>query len=277
MRRLLTIGSLFLSVSFSAVVLAQEPAQSPTQGSAQSPAQSSTQNPPATETQQSTESQIALTAKEVKAVQHALFSRGFLSKEPSGKLDADTRQALRDFQKAQNLEMTGRIDSPTLDKLEITLPLEQSAGDSTRKGGFVSKLGYGIKDSATSTGKAISNTASKIGSTTKDGTEKVISTSSDAVTKSGSTLANTKDKSVEGAKGAGTKISTAVVGRSDVEIHKDVRKVLNSNEATRYLQSEVREGKVTLINDAGNENDLGTVVADVRKIPGVKSVVVVQK
>lgn len=265
MRRLLTIGSLFLSVGFSGAALAQEPAQNPAQ------------TPPATTAQQPADTQITLTSAEVKAVQQALFSRGFLQSKPSGKLDAETRQALRDFQKARDIEVTGRIDAATLDKLEITLPLEQSAGDSTRKGGFVSKLGYGIKDTASSTGKAIGSTASKIGGGAKDGTGKAISTTSDAVTKSGDAIVNTKDKSVEGTKAAGTKMSTAVIGRSDVDIHKDVRKVLNSNESTRYLQSEVKEGKVTLINDAGSENDLGTVVADVRKIPGVKSVVVVQR
>jgi len=265
MRRFLTIGSLFISVGFSAAAFAQEPAQNPTQ------------SPPDATAQQPADTQITLTSVEVKAVQQALFSRGFLQSKPSGKLDAETRQALRDFQTAKDIEVTGKIDAATLDKLEITLPLEQSAGDSTRKGGFASKIGYGIKDTTTSTGKAIGNTASKIGETAKEGTEKAISTSSDAVTKSGDTLASSKDKSVEGAKGAGTKVSTAVVGRSDVDIHKDVRKVLNSNESTRYLQSEVKEGKVTLINEARNENDLGTVVADVRKIPGVKSVVVVQR
>ena len=55
-----------------------------------------------------------------------------------------------------------------------------------------------------------------------------------------------------------------------------MRKLLNSNEATRYLQSEVREGKVTL-TEAGAEPDMGSVVSEVRKIPGVKSVIVVQR
>ena len=262
MRKVFTFSLLFLfAVAWSGIALGQE----------------TTQSAPAKEATQSSDQQITLTAKEVKAVQQALFSRGYLLKNPSGVLDAETRQALRDFQTAQKLDVTGRVDSATLEKLEITLPLDPAPGDSTRKGGVASKIGYGIKDTATSTGKSISSTAGKIGSGTKSGTEKAISSTSDAVTKSGDAITTTTDKSVEGAKGAGTKVSTTVVGRSDVDIHKDVRKLLNSNEATRYLQSEVKEGKVTLTSQAGAEHDLGSVVSDVRKIAGVKSVIVVQR
>ena len=89
MKKVSIIGFLvvLLSVTSASLVFAQEP-------DAAAPA--------------SSEKAVTLTAKEVRAVQQALFNRGYLTKEPSGVLDAESRQALRNFQKAQNLEETGR-------------------------------------------------------------------------------------------------------------------------------------------------------------------------
>ena len=230
------------------------------------------------------ENAVTLTAKEVRVVQQALFNRGYLLKEPSGILDAETRQAVRDFQKAQSLEVTGKIDTATLEKLGLSMPLDLPPDDAERKRGVVSKIGYGIKDSATATGKAVSDTATKVTTGTKKGTEKVIDTTSDAIEKSGDTISSAGDKSVQGAKDVKNKageltgkVETTVIGRSDAEIHKDVRKVLNSRDSTRYLQSDVKEGRVTLVSDNSESEEFSSAVSEVRRVSGVKAVMVVQK
>ena len=73
------------------------------------------------------ENAVTLTAKEVRVVQQALFNRGYLMKQPSGILDAETRQAVRDFQKAQSLEVTGKIDTATLAKLGLSVASRSAA------------------------------------------------------------------------------------------------------------------------------------------------------
>ena len=264
MKKVSIIGFLvvLLSVTSASLVFAQEP-------DAAAPAAS--------------EKAVTLTAKEVRAVQQALFNRGYLTKEPSGVLDAETRQALRDFQKAQNLEETGKIDTATVEKLGLTIPIDTPV-DSERKGGLLSKIGYGIKDTATATGKAVGSTATTVTTGTKKGTEKVIDSTSDAISKGGATISSAGDKSVEGAKDAKNKagdltdkVGTAVIGRSDAEIHKDVRRVLNGRDSTRYLQSDVKEGRVTLVSDNSESEEISSAVSEVRRISGVKAVMVVQK
>lgn len=232
----------------------------------------------------SSEKTVTLTAKEVKAVQQALFNRGYLTKEPSGVLDAESRRAIRDFQKAQNLEETGKIDTATLEKLGLTIPIDSPPVDSERKRGLLSKIGYGIKDTASATGKAVGSTATTVTTGTKKGTEKVIDSTSDAIGKGGDTITSAGDKSVEGAKDVKNKageltdkVGTAVIGRSDAEIQKDVRKVLNGRDSTRYLQSDVKEGRVTLVSDNSENEDISSAVSEVRRISGVKAVMVVQK
>lgn len=55
----------------------------------------------------------------VKAVQEALKTKGFDPGEPDGVLGPKTSQALRDFQKSQNIQVTGRIDDKTASALGV--------------------------------------------------------------------------------------------------------------------------------------------------------------
>jgi peptidoglycan hydrolase-like protein with peptidoglycan-binding domain len=55
----------------------------------------------------------------VKAIQEALKSKGFDPGAADGVVGPKTGQALRDFQKAQNLQVTGRIDDKTASALGV--------------------------------------------------------------------------------------------------------------------------------------------------------------
>jgi peptidoglycan hydrolase-like protein with peptidoglycan-binding domain len=55
----------------------------------------------------------------VKAVQEALKSKGFDPGEADGVVGRRTGQALREFQKSQNLQVTGRIDDKTASALGV--------------------------------------------------------------------------------------------------------------------------------------------------------------
>jgi peptidoglycan hydrolase-like protein with peptidoglycan-binding domain len=55
----------------------------------------------------------------VKAIQEALKTKGFDPGTPDGVVGPKTNQALRDFQKSNNLQVTGRIDDKTASALGV--------------------------------------------------------------------------------------------------------------------------------------------------------------
>jgi peptidoglycan hydrolase-like protein with peptidoglycan-binding domain len=55
----------------------------------------------------------------VKAIQEALKSKGFDPGTPDGVIGPKTSQAIRDFQKSENLPVTGRIDDKTAKALGV--------------------------------------------------------------------------------------------------------------------------------------------------------------
>jgi peptidoglycan hydrolase-like protein with peptidoglycan-binding domain len=73
---------------------------------------------------------MVVSAEQIRKAQDALKARG-LNPGTDGKLDERTQQALRDFQKQNNLPATGVLDEKTADKLGIV----QDSGRSISPGG----------------------------------------------------------------------------------------------------------------------------------------------
>jgi peptidoglycan hydrolase-like protein with peptidoglycan-binding domain len=61
------------------------------------------------------------TKEQIKQAQTILKGRGFYAGEESGKLDSGTRSALRKYQEAESLKVTGTMNKATLEKMSITL------------------------------------------------------------------------------------------------------------------------------------------------------------
>lgn len=68
---------------------------------------------------------------DVRKAQQALTANGHNPGSVTGVMDGKTQQALRDFQKAHNLPVTGTLDPQTAQKLGITL----GSGTGARSGG----------------------------------------------------------------------------------------------------------------------------------------------
>jgi peptidoglycan hydrolase-like protein with peptidoglycan-binding domain len=65
------------------------------------------------------------TKDQINQAQSLLKSRGFYSGEQIGKLDDATREALRKYQQAEGLKVTGTLNKLTLEKMNIQLTEKQ--------------------------------------------------------------------------------------------------------------------------------------------------------
>jgi peptidoglycan hydrolase-like protein with peptidoglycan-binding domain len=72
--------------------------------------------------------------EKVKAAQQALKDKGHDPGTVDGRMGAKTQAALRDFQKAQGMQATGRLDSKTVQSLGMDGAKTSSAGESATSG-----------------------------------------------------------------------------------------------------------------------------------------------
>ncbi len=252
------------------------------------------QQPAATEAEQQ---QLVITAKEVAAVQAELQRRGYFRTTPHGVLDADTREAIVTYRKEHNLGDSGRIDKPLLDSLELQYPATGKEVESARKKGFLPRVGYGVKDTATgardatvNAGKSVkkgteraydatTNTMKNAADTTKDKSKDLAKDAGDVTVKGakkvGNATSNAARKTSDATVRTGRRVSDAIVGRSDADIQRDVRDELEKDEATAHVRTEVKDGAVRIF--VKEDIDVSNAVSRIRQVSGVRTVVVVAK
>lgn len=68
------------------------------------------------------------TKDQIKQAQTLLKQRGLYGGDVTGKLDAGTRDALRKYQEAEKIKVTGTLNRNTLEKMNITLTERQLKG-----------------------------------------------------------------------------------------------------------------------------------------------------
>ncbi len=67
------------------------------------------------------------TKDQIKQAQTILKGRGLYGGEATGKLDPDTRAALRKYQEAEGIKVTGTLNRVTLERMSIVLTDKQKA------------------------------------------------------------------------------------------------------------------------------------------------------
>ena len=222
---------------------------------------------------------LEITRKEVAAVQAELQRRGYYRNTPNGILDTETRTAIKEYQKENTLEDSGTIDMDLLTSLELKYPATGKEVESARRKGLIPRIGYGAKDSVTgardatvNAGKSVKKTTEKAIDTTKDKTVELAQDTKDATVKGAKKVGNkTADTSVR----AGRRVSDVFVGRSDADLQRDIRDALESDEKTARVRSEVKEGNVKLFPKEGL--DVSDAVSRIRKVSGVRTVMVIAK
>jgi len=219
-----------------------------------------------------------ITENEVYAVQAELSRRGYYKSKPTGVLDRDTREAIRNYQSKNGLKVTGRIDRETYETFELPYPATGKERDSVRRRGVLPTIGYGVKDAAVTTGKAVGGAAVFVKKKTVGGAEKTKDATGGALSQSKETAQDVGKATANGARTVGRGTSRAgdvLIGRSDAEIHNDIREILEAKEETANWYSEVKDGRVTIKTPPEYKEDTGELISAIRKVSGVRSVVVI--
>lgn len=103
---------------------------------------------------------MVVSTEHIKKAQEALKAKG-LNPGTDGKLDDKTQQALRDFQKVNNLPATGVLDAQTAAKLGINLDSEKTTGSSSDLKGGASGNASGSAGSSSKSGASSAPNSSK--------------------------------------------------------------------------------------------------------------------
>lgn len=120
----------------------------------------------------------AINKSEVRSVQQNLKDNGYYNGNVDGLMGPQTRDAIRKYQKAESLPVTGRLDSPTAAKLGVKETESQNpekqdlkqAGKSVKKGGkkFGHEMSKGKPVAAGKEfGKSVGHAAKKTGQAVK--------------------------------------------------------------------------------------------------------------
>lgn len=215
-----------------------------------------------------------ITEKEVKAVQAELTIRGYYKSKITGVLDRDTRAAVQAYQADNGLKDSGRIDLETYRKLDLPYPATGKEADRLRRDGLAPKIGYEVKDATVGAKDAAGGGAKKAGAGVRSGLEKTWDAGAGAVSKSKDIARGAGDATVRGVKSAGRAVARPF-GRGDSDLQEQVRRLLEENPQTMTWGFEVKKGRVTIKTPPNHNVDVGEVVSNIRKIPGVETVFVV--
>jgi peptidoglycan hydrolase-like protein with peptidoglycan-binding domain len=128
-------GSLMVSVPIGWAQSGTSPSSGANEGSMQSPSDRSG-NQGSRSTGKMRKQQLS--TEQAKEVQEALKEKGFDPGTADGVIGAKTHQAIRDFQKANNMQVTGRLDEKTASALGV-----EASDMNTPRGGSKSSSGMG--------------------------------------------------------------------------------------------------------------------------------------
>jgi His-Xaa-Ser repeat protein HxsA len=123
MFRSLALASALAVASLSASALSAQTSAAPSKPtpSAASPAPTTHATVDSSKTSamsKSASKSMAWTTDQIKEAQEGLAKAGFYKGKPTGQFNADTRKALKRYQKKNNLPVTGRLDNQVLNKLK---------------------------------------------------------------------------------------------------------------------------------------------------------------
>ena len=107
--------------------------------------------------------------EDVKSVQEALKGKGLNPGPIDGVMGPQTQQALRSFQRSQNIQQSGQLDSSTASALGVQLSSGASGGAATGAGSSATGTGSSSRGGSTGTGSSSSSGSTDSGSSSGAG------------------------------------------------------------------------------------------------------------
>ncbi|RMG53820.1 MAG: BON domain-containing protein [Acidobacteria bacterium] len=220
----------------------------------------------------------------VKKIQRKLAQQGYYGGAIDGIIGPQTREALRNFQRAHRLPVTGHIDEATI--AELGIPLEEEKSQPRRKGLFgklgsaMKKTGGAVAEGATTAAEATAKAGTTAAKATKKGavtgaeaTASGATTAGKATGKATATAGKATGKSVKATGKAIKRVFTK--GRSDEQILYDVQDVLKADPDVElsHIAIGVDDGIVTLTLTDGSRSELERAATLARNVRGVKKVI----
>jgi peptidoglycan hydrolase-like protein with peptidoglycan-binding domain len=153
--------------------------------------------------------------EDVRSVQEALKGKGHNPGPIDGVIGPRTQQALRAFQRAQNIQTSGQLDSSTASALGVTLSSSSSStpGSSTPSSSSRSSSGAGSSGSGTSSDPS-SRDGSGMGSSSSSTKSSSTDTTKSDSTKSGSSKSESGSSESGESKGGSSKSGSSKSGSS---------------------------------------------------------------
>jgi peptidoglycan hydrolase-like protein with peptidoglycan-binding domain len=120
---------------------------------------------------------------DIKKVQETLRDKGYYTASVDGRMGPQTREAIRQYQKSENLPVTGRLDGETAGKLGVEQ--ESVGGDFKAAGKDVGRGGEGVghemkQGKPIAAGKDLGEGVGKGGKKVGEGVKKSVSPKSDS-------------------------------------------------------------------------------------------------
>jgi hypothetical protein len=130
----------------------------------------------------SEEKPAAMSHHDVKKVQESLRDKGYYKGKIDGRIGSQTREGIRQYQKSENLPVTGHVDAETAGKLgvgpESIGGSFKGAGQEVGKGGM--EVGHEMKQGKpVAAGKEMGKSVGRAGEKVGEGVEKAVSPESD--------------------------------------------------------------------------------------------------
>ncbi|MGH9800238.1 MAG: peptidoglycan-binding domain-containing protein [Blastocatellia bacterium] len=210
---------------------------------------------------------------EIIAVQIKLRTLGYSAIIITGRQDAATTEAVKDYQKKNSLPVSGGIDSATYEKLGLTYPAPDPDDPNVaeRAGGAIKETArYGLEKSWDAGALAASKS--------KEGGRYVLEKSWDAGAFATSKSKDAAKASWKGTKSAGRasgRKTVSMIRRNDEGIRRELAELFFDHNDWNGVDYSIDDGMVTLKFPAKSTVDVSSVVSEVRKIAGVRSVFVV--
>lgn len=187
------------------------------------------------------------TPDRVRQAQAELHRCGYLQTKPNGSLDQATRTAVRRYQSEHGLPVTSRIDRPTFESL-------------------------GLQDQSIRSGEVVRTKA-------PDSANRSLSAVVDLPGRATRSALSTTTQGIKGAGRAIQYVNRRQASRDDSLMLEEIRRIAKRqfSEDIRQWPMTVRAGLVTLTVPPASRQDPGPVVAAIRQVAGVRSVLVIAR